>query len=267
MLRRTLGVGAALMILAAGNFGLRAHSAEALGANKEELKYEAPTNLAGAIYARGTGSKKLLFKFKRVATRSGATLNVQRDYTYPDGKLAARERVVYEGDNLVSFALEDLQAGGGGSARIRRTPGNPAKGTVEFTCTNGPPAKRRPQVHTEALAENTLMSDMVAPFLVSHWDGLMRGEKIRCRYLVVPRAETVGFTFSRASESTWQGRAVVIVKMAATSVVVGAMVDPLFFTMEKAPPHHVLEYTGRTTPRIQSGGKWTDLDAVTVFDW
>ena len=55
--------------------------------------------------------------------------------------------------------------------------------------------------------------------------------------------------------------------MGATSVFVAQLVDPLFFTMEQAPPHHVLQYTGRTTPKIQIGAEWKDLDAVTVFDW
>jgi hypothetical protein len=44
-------------------------------------------------------------------------------------------------------------------------------------------------------------------------------------------------------------------------------VDPLFFRMEMAPPHRTLEYTGRTTPKALVGGKFKDLDAVTVFDW
>ena len=52
------------------------------------MKYEEPKYLVGAIYA--PGSEHLLFKFKRVATRTGATLNVRRNFTYPDGKLAAR---------------------------------------------------------------------------------------------------------------------------------------------------------------------------------
>jgi hypothetical protein len=55
--------------------------------------------------------------------------------------------------------------------------------------------------------------------------------------------------------------------MEATSRVIALLVDPLFFTIEKAPSHRVLEYEGRTTPKTKSGNKWKDLDAVTVFDW
>jgi hypothetical protein len=79
--------------------------------------------------------------------------------------------------------------------------------------------------------------------------------------------ETVGFAFRKDSETTWHGRKVIIVKMEPSSRIIAALVEPLFFTIESAPPHRVVQYVGRTTPKIQAGGKWKDLDAVTVFDW
>src|SRR5258708_18343303 len=229
-----------------------------------ELRYEEPKYLTGEIYDTGPETKKLRFKFKRVATRSGSTLNVERDYTYPDGKLAVQERAVYQGNDLEFYELKEPQIGAEGSARIQRIPGNPAKRSVEFQYRPEPGGA--PKTRTEALAENTLIGDMVGPFLASHWDALSRGEKVKCRYIVVPRRETVGFTFIKVAEGSQQGRQVSIVKMEASSPLVGTLVDPLFFTLDSSPSHHVLEYTGRTTPKIQVRGKWKDLDAVTVFD-
>jgi hypothetical protein len=231
----------------------------------EALEYEEPRFITGAIYGRGADAKKLLFRLEREARRSGETLNVRRDYTYPDGRLAAQEQVVYEGNDLVLYELKELQTDGEGSARIRRVPGNPAKGRIEFEYTSeaGSRTKRR----TEGLAENTLINDMVGPFLISHWAALVRGQKVQCRYLVVPRRESVGFTFVKDSEAVWEGRKVIIVKMEASSIFVSALIAPLFFTIEMAPPHRVLQYEGRTTPMIEESGRWKDLDAVTVFDW
>ena len=54
--------------------------------------------------------------------------------------------------------------------------------------------------------------------------------------------------------------------MEPTSLVIAALVDPLYFTVEKNGPHRVLEYVGRTTPKIERNGKWKDLDAVTVYN-
>jgi hypothetical protein len=243
--------------------GHRVIGAEALESAVQKLRYEEPILLTGTVYARG--SNRPLFKFERVAQRSGSTLKVQRNYDYADGKPAARERAVYEGDELVLFELVDLQTGARGNARIRRDANHPEKNRIDFEYTVK--SGDRPKTRNEALREDTLIGDMVGPFVVSRYDALSRGEKVRCRYIVVPRSETVGFTFVKDSESTWQGHKMLVVKMEASSRLIAALVDPLFFTMEENAPHRVVQYIGRTTPKIQVGGKWKDFDAVTVFDW
>jgi hypothetical protein len=90
---------------------------------------------------------------------------------------------------------------------------------------------------------------------------------VNCRYIVVPRAETVGFSFTKHSETARGDEAVLVVKMQPTSRLLAALIQPLYFSIERVPPHRVLRYVGRTTPKIQAKGKWNDLDAVTVFDW
>lgn len=229
------------------------------------LTYEEPRFLAAVINRQGAAGSNLLFKFQREAVRTGEKLDVRRNYIYPEGKLAAREHAVYEGNDLILYELQESQIGARGSAQIRRIPGNPTKGSIVFEYSKAPGAA--PKSNTETLVENTLIGDMVAPFLVSHWTELSRGGKIKCRYIVVPRRETVGFTFVEDSEASGQNQDVVIIRMEATSPFVAALVDPAFFTIEISPPHHILQYAGRTVPKIQTGGKWRDLDAVTVFDW
>jgi len=88
-----------------------------------------------------------------------------------------------------------------------------------------------------------LINDMVAPFLISHWEELSNGREVKCRYIVLPRRETVGFTFTKEREESWSGRAVVILKMEPTSPIIAELVDPLYFTIEKEGPHRVLKYT------------------------
>ncbi|MGZ4988454.1 MAG: hypothetical protein ACXWBP_10445, partial [Limisphaerales bacterium] len=78
---------------------------------------------------------------------------------------------------------------------------------------------------------------------------------------------TVGFEFVKQRETTVRGMPVVIVKMSASSMLIAALIDPLIFTIEKNGGHRVLEYDGITTPKIQRGGKFKDLEAVTAFDW
>ena len=231
------------------------------------LKYEEPTVLTATIYAKDAGPRKVLYRLKRTATRSGRKVSVVREFTYPDGKPAARERAVYEGDEMVSYALEELQIGAAGSATIQREAGNPAKSVLLFEYTKDLGAGGKAKTSTEVLRNDTLTSDMVAPFLATHWAELARAEKVRCRYIVVPQRETVGFTFVKDTETSYQGRKALVLRMEATSPIIARLVDPIYFTVESAAPHRVFQVVGRSTPKVKVGSAWEDLDALTLFDW
>src|SRR5947209_7451588 len=79
-----------------------------------EIDDEAPAHLTGTIYALGPGPKRVLFRFRRTASRIGVTIHILREYTAPDGSLAARERVVYEKGRLTAYEIEELQTGAKG---------------------------------------------------------------------------------------------------------------------------------------------------------
>ena len=105
--------------------------ADSTNTNGAPLKYEEPKLLTGTIYGKDASRQQVLFKFKRVATRSGSRVNVLREYTYPDGNPAARERVVYDGNDLASDSLEELQIGAAGAVNVRRDPGNAADSVMQ----------------------------------------------------------------------------------------------------------------------------------------
>src|SRR5437870_13753172 len=87
-------------------------SASAGESNSLPLKYEEPRFLTGRIYPQGENQDtNALYWFRRQATRTGDRLYVAREYVYPNGKVAARETLIYQGDNLVSYELEELQIG------------------------------------------------------------------------------------------------------------------------------------------------------------
>jgi hypothetical protein len=244
---------------------LLASSAFVTGQSVSVSKYAEPKSLAGTIYS--SDHKAVLFKFSRRLTGSGARLEALREYTYSDGKLAAREHVVYNGDDLHSYQLEELQTGGYGRATVKPDPRAPGKKVLEFEYSKDSASRATPRRSAETLRNDTLNNDMVGPFLAAHWDALMKGEEVKCRFIVLSRRETVGFKFTKESESQWQGKPIVILRMEPTSPLIRPLVDALHFKIEKEGAHHVLEYSGRTTPKIKSGNKWEDLDAVTVFDW
>lgn len=221
------------------------------------VDYLEPEVLSGTVYADTTLSR-VLFTFRRTATRSGSTVHVLREFDLPDGRVAARERVIYQGGRLKSFSLEDLQIGSRGSAVVQQDAREMNfQYVVGTTRRNG----------NEKFMDQILANDMVGPYIAAHWDALASGAVLKCRFVSIPRAETVGFKFFKESETTWRGKPVMIVKAEPTSILIAQLVAPLHFIVDKTGRHNVLEYTGRTTPKFRKNGKWEDLDAVTVIDW
>jgi len=232
---------------------------------EKSSRYEQPTLLTGTIFDSTNANRRVLYKFKRTVTRSGDTVKAVREYTYPDGKLASRELAIYDGDNLMSYELEELQNNARGDAKLSH-PSNGAP-TISFRYVPDLKTPDKVKADSEELQPDTLVNDMIAPFLAAHWTQISKGETIRCRYIAASRAETVGFKFAKVSESTREGKPVITVKMSASSFIIAALVDPLYFIMEKDGSHRVLQYDGRTTPKLKDGTNWKDLDAVTIFDW
>lgn len=231
------------------------------------LAYEEPRLLVGDILPMNGDAKKLLFRSRRTSERAGNTVKVTCEYTYPDGKLAARDRIVYEAGRLVSSETEEFQTGEKGVAAIKADPKDPSRRKIFFEYRVGQGADAKTSTDTEVLANDTLVDDMIPGFIASHWDTLSAGTPARFRYIALSRKETVGFKLVKESEQVWKGIPAVRIRMEPTSFIIARLVDPLYFVAEKQAPHRILEYIGRTTPMLADGAKWKDLDADTVFEW
>jgi len=230
-----------------------------------ETDYENTNLVTGTIYEKRPEPRRVLFKFRRTATRSDSTVRVLREYYPLEGSLAARERVVYEKGKLVSCELEELQTGATGRVVIGPDPqkNNQPKLFFQYTPRTGAPIEAK----SEALRPDVLISDMIPWFVSTHWEQLMKGSSVKFRFIVFQRAETIGFKLLKDSEGVWHGKPVVILRMEPTSLVIAQLVDPVFFTVEKSDGHRILQYVGRTTPMIKKGNKWESLDAVSVFEF
>jgi hypothetical protein len=231
------------------------------------IDYAEPRDLVGRIFAQDPGPRKLLFESERKGDRTGATVHITCDYTGTDGSLVARDRILYEAGRLVSYEEEELQKAEKGNATIRPDPKHPGKWRIYFEYTVGQGSAAKTTSASEAMETDTLVDDMLLGFIQSHWDTLDQGSAAKFRYIVLSRKETVGFKLVKESESKWQGMPVVRIRMEPTSIIIARLVDPLIFVVEKHGTHRIMEYIGRTTPRIKAGNKWKELDAITVFDW
>jgi hypothetical protein len=217
--------------------------------------------LIGKIYQKDSNLQHLLFNFRRTANRTGNEIRVTRTYTYPDGRVAASEKAVYRNRGLVSYTLIEKQINAHGRAEIH---GNAQAGKGEISMRYVDDGA----IHTnvEDLESATVVNDDIVPYLLAHWDELMQGKEVYLRYIVIPRTQTVGFNLVKSGETTWRGKPAVIIEMVPASFFIRLIVAPVYFTVEK-DSRQVVEYEGRTTPKIKENGEWQALDAVMVFHW
>ena len=208
--------------------------------------------------------KKPLYAFTRTAARSNDTVRVERRFVRPDGFLAATENAVYVGGELASFQMREFQADVSGSIEIAPDPKNPAQRKICISYGSGAAPKRGA---AQTLQPDTVIDDSFYPFMLAHWDKLMKGEAVKFRFVTLEWQRTFGFRLVKSGETTMHGHTHVQIRMEPTNLLVAGMVKPLVFTVEKDGDHRIVSYVGRTTPRTQKGKTWKYLDAETVFDW
>jgi hypothetical protein len=264
----------ASIILAACRVGLAALWLSALPAafatdtappaTLESYDYAEPKLFTGTLYEIGSDRKTVLYTFRRTATRSGSTVHVERQFLGTNGTVAAGETVVYESGRLVSFQMQDFQAQVSGAIQIEPDPKDPARQKIFISYTHG---LHPPKGRARTLPPDTVIDDTLYPFMLAHWDDLMRGNAVEFHFVSLEWERTFEFRLVKTGESVPNGQPVVQITMKSASLFVAALVKPLVFTVEKNDPHRILFYTGRTTPRIQKGKAWKYLDAETVFDW
>ncbi len=226
--------------------------------------YADPKLLTGTLYAMGSDRKTVLFTFRRTATRSGSAVEVERRFLGTNGTVAAVEKVLYESNQLVSFEMQDFPASLSGAIHIGPDPDNPDRQDIFISHTHGlHPPKGRPRT----LQPNTVIDDTLYPFMLAHWDDLMRGKAVEFHFVSLDWERTFEFELVKSGTSVQNGQPVVLLTMKPASRFIARLVKPFLFTMQKNDPHRILSYTGRTTPRIQKGKSWKYLDAETVFNY
>jgi hypothetical protein len=236
------------------------------GPAAEPFDYAQPARMTGTVFETGSDHKKVLFNFERTATRHGDTVRVERKFTLPNGTTAATEDIVYESGPPVSLEMKEFQAGLWGEMQIKTDAKNPAHQKIIIT--HGKMGEVKKAGTTDDLQPDTLVDDTLYPFIVAHWDELMRGGPVKFRLVSLEWEKTYGFKLTKTGEAVVDGKPVVVIQMVPTNMLVAEFMDPITFSLEKdGAQHRMVEYLGRTTPRIKSGKAWKYLDADTVFDW
>ena len=258
-------VARCVMLLASGwahpQAGLAAETAPL--ATSPIYDYANPPLVTGTLYAIGSDQKKVLFTFRRTATRSGSVVQAERQFLTTNGTLAAVEKIRYESNQFVSYQMQDFQARVSGAIQIESDPKDPDSPQIFISHAKGLSATKG---KARILEPDTLMDDTLYPFLMERWDELMQGKTVKFHFISLEWERTFDFSLAKSGESTRNGRTVVEFTMKPTNFLVAAQVKPIIFTLEKNGARRMVSYIGRTTPRVKNGKSWKLLDAETVFN-
>lgn len=206
----------------------------------------------GLVYKRDSQKKDKIYSFKREST---GPHSARRTYLMGSNPVVV-ENIQYDNEGrLKLYEISDYQAKIEGKAEV-------VDNQIRFSYTE----KNKTKTGTQEYFHNTVVSDELTKFIYKHWDRIMNGEKIELKLVVVARRETVPFKVYKEKELTVDGKELVLIRMKASNFVVASIIRSVQFTFEKKGKRSLLEYEGRTTPKIKTeDGKWVDHDAVTVY--
>ncbi len=212
-----------------------------------------PGSFTAKIFAISADASKdaPLYTMKHEETLENGVLKFHNSYNYPDGKEAVLEDVELKGTDVVSYHYTQKQLGAEGKISV-----NNNKIFFEYKRKN-----EDPKTSQEKYVDNLVIGPSLVPYMKKNWDKLKAGEKLAVRLAVPDRRETLGFDLFKDKSSNDQKT---VIKMKASNFVISAVVDPLYFTFTP-DGSQMFEMKGRTQPKKEHEGQFSDLDAHTFY--
>ena len=214
-------------------------------------------NFKGKVFDQEGDPNSALFSFERTERSEGSKRIVEgKFFEVPGNQIAVHEKLTYsQGATLFErYEFERPMSKESAVVEIR-------DGKIFFTYTdNG-----KKEENKEKLEENTINRDELVPFVKRNWDTLMRGEKLKSRFVLPDRAETIGFGLRKRENVTERGIAAIRVVMFALSPFVAAVAGDTFLTFEAGGEHRLLKVEGRTPVLKRIGNAFKTLHGRIEF--
>ena len=219
------------------------------------LSHLAWANFSAEVFELKSARKKILFNCQNVTADKEGFTESKSTYTDPAGAVALEESAQMKGSTLVRYEMDQRQMGVKASVEVKDD-------QVLFEKTENGKTKK----DSESLRKPLVISSTFWAFVKEHWSEITAGKTVGFRYASWERMETVGFEIKKSGEEVQDGHPVVIVKMAASSFVIAAIVDPLYFTYS-ADGAQMISMKGRVAPKQKIDSSWKDLDAEVVYHY
>ena len=190
------------------------------------------------------GGRAIYVYERRVEERDGALIatHVTRD---PSGVVQLAETATSTLDyRLASYTLHANQLGHTGTVTV-------SGDEVAFRVSQD----GRQQSRVEHQRTPVVVGPTLVGYIVEHLDELA-GRTLKVRFAVLDRLETIGFELSTVSSRDDRVR----VKLEPSSFLVGLVVDPTYFTFDRAT-RKLIRIEGLVPTKIRRGNWWKDFDA------
>ncbi len=207
---------------------------------------------------RDMATDKLLFNFKSETKFEGDNWTFTSTYTYPDGTPAVIESGEVKGNMVQSYKVDQKQTGEKAQILVK-------DGKILFSVTDkdGKTKTDKEDMDPRLIVGPTLSKNLM---LNANWEKLLKGDKVKFRFGVWHRKETVGFRFFKNRDYEENGKKLMNVVMNPTSWLIRQLVDDLTITYD-VEKKRMLRIKGRVAPKIKKGDEWKDLDAVTTYSY
>ena len=210
----------------------------------------------GRVYEDNSNTP--IYTFERNETTEAGKRIVESKFFANDGKVALWEKLHYTPGKNIFDLYEFERPLSKEKATVR-----PENDKLHFVYDDGP----EHNTAKESLEENTINREEIPTFVAANWNKLMDGDKLKSRFIVPDRAETIGFGMRKREEVTHKGKPAVRVILFALSPFVAMIAGDTFLIFEKDGQHRLLQVDGRTPMLKQVEGKWKSFTGRVEYDY
>ncbi len=211
------------------------------------------------IYDSESNKQKLLFTYHHASEIKGDVRTITNTYKDKDGGIAAIETVEFvkdgEHEKVRRYHMSQKQLAAEGDVEVK-------DGKVLFTYKVDGSEKKA----EEKLTDDFVVGPAVTAYLQRNWATIVKGDKVKVRFAVPDRKETVGFEYFKEREEMINGTKTFVIKMKPSSFLIAALVKPLYF-FYTVDGEKMVEVHGRTQVKQNVSGSWKNLDGVTVYEY
>jgi hypothetical protein len=192
------------------------------------------------------------------------------------GALMITETAKYKGSHLIAQSIDNYQIGKSFTASVDKNEvtfttyslkiaGDVGRDRSIAMATGATTGEKKELSHqSEDISDGFITGPVSLNFIKEHWDQLVKGERVKTRFSVFEREETIGFAFKKKGTEKVKDHDCVILEMRPSSFFVSMLVSPVEIALDMKDKT-LIRYRGRTSLQTMKDGKMQPLEAEIFY--